>query len=171
MDPLSRRSLLGGLTTAAVGLLAGCTSSQEVSTGHLFVENRSEEPRRIAVQVTGEGDDGNQLVNDLYRVPGEIALQFEGVLESGTEYLIRAVQPDALGPERIEQLSITAQTCADDDSADKIDVSIIASSDSPDIIVFECDRTYRYLDDIEYVDPSEYRIRAVTETITTSSPT
>lgn len=170
MSSPSRRAVLRGTTAAAAGLLAGCSSGPTGSTGHLFVENRSEELHRIALTVDETGDGGGRPVNGLYRVPAGIALQFEGVLEGGTEYRVRALQPDARGPERLEDLSVRPTTCTDDDPADRMDISVLTSSDGPDIVVFECDRTYRFLDGLEYVDPSDHRVRTVTGTISPAEP-
>lgn len=161
----SRRTVLSGIATAAAGLLSGCTTTKGESAGHLFVENRTEEPHRIAIRVNETGDDGSPLVSGMYRVPAEIALQFEGVLETGTEYRIRAIQPDAAGPERLERTTFQATTCTENDDAERMDISVLATNGGPDITVFECDRTYRFLDELEYVDPSEHRTGTVTETI------
>lgn len=171
MDRPSRRAVLGGVTTTATALLAGCTAGRTESDGHLFVENRTEEQRRIALTVDETGNDGSRPVNGLYRVPESVALQFRSVLEPGATYRLRASQPDARGPERLETLSITPTTCDEGDAAERTDVSVIASPDGPDVIVFECDRTYRFLDELEYVDPSEYLVRTVTGTISTDTST
>lgn len=170
MSRLSRRTVLRGIAPTAAGLLAGCSSGPTASSGHLFVENRSDGPQRIALTVDETGDEGSGPVNGLYRVPPGTALQFQGVLEPETEYRVRALQPDARGPERLEDISVTHTTCTDDDPADRMDISVVVSSDGPDVVVFECDRTYRFLDELEYVDPSEHRVRTLTGTTSTSEP-
>lgn len=160
---VSRRRLVQASGSVVGTSLAGCLSdlfSEPVPAGQLFVENRTNFPKLIALLVTNDTQNGDALINGEYRIPEWHALQFEGVLESEHGYDIRAYQPEARGSGR-ERLALDIQTCEADDPATQFEVSILASSNGPDILAYGCDETYNQVQSLTYVDPSEYRTTAI----------
>lgn len=169
---VSRRRLVQA-SVAMIGATnsAGCLSnpfSEPVPAGHIFVENRTNFSKLIALSVTEDNQNGERLINAEYRIPEWHALQFQGVLEPGRAYDIRAYQPDARGTGR-KLVVLDIQTCEADDPTSQFEVSILASSNGPDILVHGCDQGYNQVQSLTYVDPSEYRTNAITGTI--PSPT
>lgn len=172
-EPRVPRRRVVQASAAAVGTItAGCLSnplSEPVPAGRLFVENRTDFPKLIALSVTDDTRNGDRLIHDEYRFPEWHALQFDDVLEPEHSYDIRAYQPNARGTGR-EQLALDVETCPTDGSAGQFDVSILASSNGPDILTYGCDETYRQVQSLTYVDPSEYRTGAITGTIPSPTP-
>lgn len=171
---ISRRRLLLAVTTAAASALPGCAfrpfdEGGPVPSGRLFVENRTNFPRVIALSVTDDTRDGSRVMHDEYRVPEWHALQFGDVLEPEHTYDIRAFQPDAGGggPDR---LGVTVEPCETADPADQMDVVVLASADGPDILTYDCDEAYAKTQSLTYVDPTAYRTERITGTIPSPTP-
>ena len=155
VDTPSRRSVLRTGAVTAVGALGGCLlNNPQVPGGHLYVENMLPEDYRVMITVT-EGTDrqGETVVEGWYRVPVNHALQFEGVIESGTTYTVTAHRP-TVPPE--DRITVTVDPCEGDGSAAR-DVSVRIRQDGTGIIPWECDQDYTRRE-LEYVDPSEYAI-------------
>lgn len=174
MAVTSRRRVLGFVGMASVTFLSGCgledaVFGEDVPGGHLFVRNQRDDEERVLLSVTDTTDGSDRIVNAEYRIPPSHILQFEEVLESGNTYDIRALQPNIAGDGK-EHLSLTVDTCEEGDPSDKLDVTILVSSNGPDIIAYECDRVYSRNPDLTYVDPSEYLIETITGTIPTATP-
>lgn len=169
MCPPSRRRLLAIAPTTAATLLAGCISDDSDGGGHLYAANNTDEPHRIALTVEETSNGTQSIVDGVYRVPPETALRFEGVLDSGARYDIRARQPDvpATG---IATLSVEVETCEQGDPSSSMTVRILAGNNGPDIVTYDCDEKFEERDGVEYVDPSEHEIGTVTETIPTPTP-
>ena len=155
----SRRDVLrAGSAIAATGL-AGCTfGNQGTPTGHLLVGNQTTDPVRVSLAVIANPEgERESLVDGLYRVPAGHVLQFEGVLESRTEYSIAA---DVPGGEPEDQVSVGIETCDENDPAEKMDVRVRAAPDDVGIIPYGCDQTYTRREDMTYVDPEDYLVDA-----------
>lgn len=171
---LSRRRALRVATLAAGTALAGCAvgpfGSGPDPAGGLFVENRTESPKRIQLSVTEGGPDGDRVVHHAYRIPGEHALQFRDVLEPGRTYDVRAYQPGAPPPAN-EHLVLRVETCAAADPAGEMDVVVLAGANGPDILTFGCDSPYAGTDYLTYVDPSEHVTGTLTGTVPTPTST
>lgn len=169
---LSRRRAIAAVAASATGLLAGCQglpfSEQPVETGHLFVQNREDEPIELSLSLVEDAGDGERVVHATYRVPADTALQFEGVLEAGTEYAVRAVQPN-LQEQGETNLDIVAETCEEDDPAGSVDVAVNVSSSGPEISVFNCQTPYTRTGELTYQAAAEYRIGTPEGTV--GSPT
>lgn len=172
MAPPTRRRVLGFVGAASTTLLAGCAVEdavfgEDVQGGHVFLYNNKNDEERAGLVVTDKSD-GERVINGMYRIPGEHALQFEEVLESGNTYEFWVVQP---GQEsRGEQnLSVTVKTCREGDPSDKLDVLVQVTSHGPDMATFGCDETYSRRAEVTYVEPSEYWIGKVTRTPTPGS--
>lgn len=123
----------------------------------------------MALSVTATSNGGQSVVDGVYRIPERTALQFEGVLESGTQYDVRARQPDV--PEgAVATLGVDVETCEQGDPAGEMAVRIIAGNNGPDIVTYGCDEVFERSDEIQYVDPGEVKVGTVTDTIDTSTP-
>lgn len=169
---VSRRRVLRAVTIAGATVLSGCASnpfSEPAPTGQLFVENRTNFRKLIALSVTDDTQNGNPIINHEYRIPAWHALQFEGVLEAGHTYDIRAFQPNARG-RGDERLVLSVESCEEGDQSGQMDVSILASSNGPDVLTYGCDEPYNEVQSLTYVDPSEYEIQPITGTIPTPTP-
>lgn len=141
----------------AVTGLAGCAlDNEETPNGHLLVENPANDAVRLSLVVTANpGGDGERIIDGVYGVPAGHVLQFEGVLESGSQYSIDA----AVLPNQQEgRVEVGVETCDEGDSAEKMDVRVRATSDSLGIIPYGCDQTYTRSEDMTYVDPSDYQV-------------
>lgn len=169
---LTRRRVLGAAAVTAAALLAGCRSlpftGEPVEGGHLFVQNREDRPIEVAISILDRGED-DRVVNAVYRVPANTALQFEGVLQPETTYTVEAVQPNLQG-DGGATLDVVAETCEQQDQSGKVDVAVSLSSNGPEIAVFNCETEYTREGDLEYVTPEEYRIGTPTGTITSPTP-
>lgn len=160
------------VSLAAATVLSGCASnpfSEPAPSGQLFVENRTNFPKRIALSVTDNTQNDDQIINHEYRIPAWHALQFEDILESGHTYDIRAFQPNARG-RGDERLVLSVEPCEDGDQAGQMDVSILASSNGPDVLTYGCDEQYNQVQSLTYVEPSEYETQPITGTIPTPTP-
>lgn len=150
-------------------LLTGCSSEDSGGGGHLYVANSTSESHRVALSVDRTSNGGESIVDGVYRIPPATALQFEGVLESGERYELRARQPDV--PEAgIATLGVDVETCEQGDQSRQMAIRILAGNNGPDIVTYGCDEAFDRNDEFEYVDPSEYRIGTATETISTATP-
>lgn len=70
---------------------------------------------RVSLSVTANPQgESESIVDGVYRVPAGHVLQFDGVLESGTEYLIQTNIPTT---EREDQLTVGVETCGQADPA------------------------------------------------------
>lgn len=170
----SRRRVLRAVAPAAAVWLAGCGFQPfdvegPVPAGRLFVENRTNFPKEIALSIAEGGRGGDPVIDQVYQFPEWHALQFDGVLEAGRTYDVRAYQPEARGSGQ-EQLLLTVETCGDEDAAGQMDVSILASSNGPDILTYGCDQPYAKTQSLTYVDPSAYATGRTPPTIPSPSP-
>lgn len=168
MNSVSRRTVLGTLPTATT-LLSGCVFGGSVPGGHLFLENRLDRTAEVALSVTERTNGGERILHHRYDVPARHAVQFDGILESGNDYEIRALQPavpDVYG----ERLAITVEACDPGDPSEKLDVAILATTSGLDIVTYDCDRDYGKADELTYVDPAEVSKERLTEEITTETP-
>lgn len=165
MKSLSRRRLLGAATTTAV-LLAGCSSDGSDGGGHLYAANNTDDSHRLALSVTESSSEGQSVVDGIYRIPPRTSLQFEGVFESGSQYRLRARQPDVVETGDAT-LGIQVDTC---DPDQEMAVEILAGNNGPDIITYGCGEPFERSDGFEYVDPADHRIGTVTGTISTATP-
>lgn len=170
----SRRRALRAATMAAATLLSGCalgpSGGRRGSDGQLYLENRTESPKRIQLSVTEGPPDGSRLVHSEYRIPAEHGLQFDAVFEPGRTYDVRAYQPGVPGRTN-EHLVFDVQTCGQADPSGKVDVVVLASASGPDLLTFGCDKAYAETEYLTYVDPSEYETGTLTGPIPTPTPT
>lgn len=168
MASFSRRSVLGTATMAAA-TLAGCGFSRQVAGGHLFVENRSGGTERIELSVTEVDQDGERLVDHAFEIPESHAIQYDDLLQPDTTYDVRAFQP-AVPEAGRAHLGVEVQSCEEGDPSDTLDVTVLVSSNGPDITIFDCDRAYQKTEGMTYEEPSDYRVATLTETIGTPTP-
>lgn len=166
---VSRRRVLRAVTPAVATLLAGCgfqpfDEPGPVPAGQLFIENRTNFSKLIALTVSVQGQDDGPLINQEYRIPEWHALEFDGVLETQRTYDIRAYQPNARGRGR-EQLVLSIDPCDQNDASGEMDVTILASSNGPDILTYDCDEVYAKTQSLTYADPAQYETQTITSTI------
>lgn len=136
--------------------------SPAVANGRLFVDNPRNETQVIHIEVTRNPDaDGERVIDARYRVPSGHVLEFDGVLEPGTRYLIRAWLPNS---PPIEPSSHTVDTCDSDDSSRQTSVRIRAARDGVAMVSFGCEQTYQRREDAQYANASEYRLGDGTST-------
>lgn len=162
VDAPLRRAVLRSSAAVGVLSLAGCAlDNPDVAGGHLFVENTLPAEYRVVLTVTQGADrDGEAVVDDVYRVPADHALQFEGVLEAGTTYTVTAYRPRAESEDRV---TVTVPPCENEDAEGR-DVSVRVRDDGTGIIPWGCaNEEYTRLE-LEYVDPSGYTVEE-TETM------
>lgn len=144
-------------TVAVTGALAGCAlDNPTVSGNHLFIENRDTTAHTVAISVRETSNGRETVLQDRYRIPGEHALQFEGVLESGADYQIDVEQTQADIEPQQDDLDVGIQTCGEDDSADRMDVSVILDGSGPGFVTWPCNQTYTYRERLTYEDPDAY---------------
>lgn len=169
---LTRRRTIGAVSTAAVGLLAGCQSlpfsEPEVATGHLFVQNRDDRQIEVALSVV-ERDGGDRPVYGRYVVPADTALQFEEILAAGATYRVAARQP-GLEDRPGQTLEARTETCEEGDPAGKVDVAISVSSDGPEISVFNCQTPYTRTGELTYVAADENRLGTPSGPVASPTP-
>lgn len=164
---LSRRRVVQGVAMTATTLLSGCAFNpleQGPPPGQLFVENRTNSAKRIALSVSNTGTPGDPRIHNEYRIPEESAIQFDGVFEPQQTYDIRAFQPNAPAGAR-EHLVVLVETCEQGSPSSTMDVVILASSNGPDVLTFGCDRPYSPPDYLTLADPSQFEIASVDGTL------
>lgn len=164
MGHLSRRHVLG-TATMIVPALGGCSFDRDVTGGHLFLENRRGESERVEFSVT-ETESGERLVHHEYEIPGSHAIQYIDLLQPDSTYEIRVFQPEVRGAGR-KRLGIEVDSCQESDPSEKLDVSVLVSSNGPDITVYDCDRAYQRHGSMTYEDPSEYEVGTLTGPVDT----
>lgn len=169
VNPPSRRRFLGSTAAATGMLLSGCFFGERIPGGHIFVENRMGGVERLALSVTETTNGSERLVHHVFRVPDSHAIEFDDVLASGNSYEIRARQFDV--PEAgIARLGIDVDACDEGDPGEKLDVSILVSSNGPDIITYDCDEPYQKNEELTYVSRSEHEVGTVTGTVPSPTP-
>lgn len=169
MGLYSRRRFLGTTAVTTGALLSGCLFGERIPGGHIFVENRMGGTERLALSVTETTDGSERIVHHVFEVPDSHALEFDDVLESGNTYEIRARQFDV--PEAgLARLGLDVDTCDEGDPAEKLDVSILVSSNGPDIVTYGCDDPYQKNEELTYVERTDHEVGTVTGTVPTPTP-
>lgn len=159
----SRRSVLRLGAIATSGAISGCAlDNPDVPGNHLFVENRDSEPYTVTLSVSEAGS-GDVVVDNRYRVPGETALQFEGVLEAGNGYEIQIEQQREDTSPWSDDMSVEIESCSDEDPSDKVDVSVLLAEAGPTVVTWPCDRGYTYRERLTYVEPDEHAVATETD--------
>ncbi|MDS0294331.1 hypothetical protein [Halogeometricum luteum] len=146
-------------TVAVTGALAGCALDNEtVSGNHIFIENRDTTAHTVTISVREASGGRETVLQNRYRVPSQHALQFEGVLQSGTGYQIDVEQTRADVEPQQDGLDVGIQTCSEGDSSARMDVSVILDESGPGFVTWPCNRTYTYRERLTYEDPGAYTV-------------
>lgn len=152
----SRRNVLRAAGTGAAASVAGCLLGNEETGGsRLFVENNAgQEVLLQLVVATGEGIEGDRLLDEWYRVPRQVALEFEDVMEDEATHTV-GVHAAEEGPEEGVQATVTP--CEDDDAVTMRDVSVRVEPEAMRVVPWECQDEYTERD-MEYVEAFEHRV-------------
>ncbi|MFC7140144.1 hypothetical protein ACFQMA_09905 [Halosimplex aquaticum] len=181
MSVTSRRELLRAAGLAAAGGLGGCVLRDEgPGTGHIYVENTDNADHRVALRVVARSEgtaEGGALgttagggtaalgapdavISAWYRVPQGYALEFQNVIESGIVYSVRAALPGAPPSDRVTGV---IDTCSGDPAGERV-ISVRTRPDGLGIIPWGCKEAYSR-EDLNYVDPEDYRVESIEGTV------
>lgn len=153
--PFSRRSVVRTSGLAATTALAGCLwDNPETAPGHVYVENSTGDPRRVALVIAERTEDPE--VRAWYGVPADHALAFEDVLEPDRTHVLRASLP---GSPPADRVSATIDPCPEGQEGERV-VSVDVQSDGLGVVLRDCQESYTQRE-LEYVAASDYRLESL----------